>query len=81
MFLTRRDAYCKKTQKVNLRKGITFVVVVVVSAAVVNTLTEYFRNGLSAAGIFSFFFFFFYVFNACNKLFPESTYQNDRQQS
>lgn len=65
IFLTRRDINCKKT-KVNLRNGIAFaVVVVVVTVAVVNTFTEYFRNGLCCWG-------FLDVFNACNKLSPET---------
>lgn len=70
VFLTRREIYCKK-QRVSLRNGIAFVVVTV---AVLNTFSGYFRNGLCCRGVLD-------VFSACNKLSPESTYQNDRQQS
>lgn len=38
-------------------------------------------SGMGSAAGFFWVVFFLDVFNACNKLFPESTYQNDRQQS
>lgn len=64
VFLTRRDINCRQT-KVSLRSGIAFAVVVVVTVAVVNTFIEHFRNGLCSWG-------FLDVFNACNKLSPET---------
>lgn len=53
IFDKRRHLLQKK--KVSLRNGIAFVVVVAVSIGVVNTFTEYCRNGLCCWCVFGYF--------------------------